>query len=355
VSIVAYTGLPGSGKSYGVVEHQIIPALIAGRKVVTNIPLHFEAVQAFLAEKEVEFLRENVVEFPIDTVAPEPHRIYDFVTPGCVFVLDEVWKLFPQGLTGNKVPAEYGKLLAEHRHMVDASGNSTQIVFVVQDLANIAAFARRLVENTFVSTKLSHMGTSKAYRIDIYHGAVTGATPPVSNRLRFIAGRYKKEIYALYKSQTMSDAKEHGNEAKVDGRANIFKRPIVIAAIVFIPLSIGWGLWRFNAAWHEMGKGKGLVTNKAVESQGSAQRSSAEPAPLTARVRELLPSPPRLLAVVAGMGPSPLTGIIAADGRIYEVRAKDCAMEKRLRGVAWRCKWNGAWYDGAGVVGGFSG
>ena len=38
MSIVGYSGLPGSGKSYGVVENVVIPALEAGRHIITNIP-----------------------------------------------------------------------------------------------------------------------------------------------------------------------------------------------------------------------------------------------------------------------------------------------------------------------------
>ena len=36
--ITAYVGLPGSGKSYGVCEQVILPALAKGRPVFTNIP-----------------------------------------------------------------------------------------------------------------------------------------------------------------------------------------------------------------------------------------------------------------------------------------------------------------------------
>jgi len=38
MAIDAYTGMPGHGKSYGVVEHVIIPSLKQGRHVVTNTP-----------------------------------------------------------------------------------------------------------------------------------------------------------------------------------------------------------------------------------------------------------------------------------------------------------------------------
>ncbi len=68
-------------------------------------------------------------------VAAEPHRVREFVKPGCVWVLDEVWRLFPQGQHANRVPDDFKSLLAEHRHMLDAAGQSVRIVLGVQDLA----------------------------------------------------------------------------------------------------------------------------------------------------------------------------------------------------------------------------
>lgn len=37
MAISAYVGIPGSGKSYEVVASVIIPACIAGRRIVSNI------------------------------------------------------------------------------------------------------------------------------------------------------------------------------------------------------------------------------------------------------------------------------------------------------------------------------
>ncbi|MCT7418665.1 zonular occludens toxin domain-containing protein [Pseudomonas aeruginosa] len=42
MAIDAYVGKPGHGKSYGVVEHVIIPSLKQDRHVVTNIPLEVD-------------------------------------------------------------------------------------------------------------------------------------------------------------------------------------------------------------------------------------------------------------------------------------------------------------------------
>lgn len=238
MSILAYTGMPGSGKSYDTVANQILPALQAGRKVVTNIPLVKEEFDKLGCTGEL-------VDLPIERVAQSPETIQDFCTAGSVVIIDEVWRLFPAGLKANKVPEPYKQLLAEHRHMVDADGNSMQIVLVTQDLAQISAFARQLVEQTFVHTKLTHMGMAKRYRVDIYHGAVTGLKPNIQNRLREIYGTYDKKYFKLYQSHTMSEKKEDAatNESMVDARGNVLKKPVLIIGAVFIVFAVIYGFY----------------------------------------------------------------------------------------------------------------
>lgn len=265
MAILAYVGLMGSGKSYSAVEHQIMPALKSGRRVVTNIPMVQAEVQRAVPGAQV-------IEFPLEVVKAEPSKIYDYVVPGCVFVLDEVWKLFPAGEKVNKVPEPFKKLLAEHRHMVDAAGNSIQIVLVVQDLGNIGAFASRLVESTFVTTKLTAVGANGSFRVDIYNGSLKGPRYPVAQNARQLFGRYNKDVYKLYKSHTMSESATSGaNEKKIDGRNNIFRRPIFIIGIpACIVISFG--------AWHMLrGSMEKMTGHKA--SVTAAQPEAARPPP----------------------------------------------------------------------------
>lgn len=257
--------MPGSGKSYNAVEQIVIPALKAKRKVVTNVPLHLDKLRALCPDGEV-------VEFPVAAVAQDPETIRNFVTAGCVFVLDEVWRLWPAGEKANKVPEPFKSLLAEHRHMVDEAGNSVSIVLLVQDLANIGSFARRLVEQTFIHTKLTHVGMSNRFRVDIFHGPVTGTIGPTSNRLREIFGSYKPEVYDCYKSHTMSEAKQDGaNEKHIDKRGNILRRPGLIAAAIIAPLMVGFGVYKTLQFFRHP---SGLINSSAV---GGANSSATSP------------------------------------------------------------------------------
>jgi zona occludens toxin len=236
VSIIAYTGLPGSGKSYDVVANQIVAALKRNRRVVTNVPLLRDAVRNATPKGEI-------VEFPMDLIAAEPERLEEYCTPGSVCIIDELWRLFPSGVKTNQVPEIFKSWLAEHRHRVDSRGQAMQIVFVTQDLSQIAAFARQLVEQTFHHTKLSHVGMEGRFRIDIYHGPVTGAVPSTSNRLREVHARYKPEIFLMYKSHTMSESMSSGaDESKMDLRGNVLRRPIIWLGLLGVIGAVAWAV-----------------------------------------------------------------------------------------------------------------
>lgn len=242
MSIYAYTGLPGSGKSYGVVANQVLPALKAGRLVVTNLPLKVELLQQEIPGCEVRtFLTSQIAEDPesMDTVFP----------PGCVAIIDECWRLWPAGRKVDKIPEAYKSFLAEHRHRVDEEQRSTQIVLVTQDLAQIANFARQLVETTFHHKKLGALGMRGKYAVGSYDGAITGNAPPESKKINGSVGQYKDEIWRFYESHTMSKAKGSGaDETPVDDRATVWGRTSVWVGLVVALVGLGWGgTWAYNA------------------------------------------------------------------------------------------------------------
>jgi zona occludens toxin len=257
MSILAYTGLPGSGKSYSVVEHQIIPALKAGRRIVTNLAVHADRLNESFPDGEL-------ITFNVAEVQGEPDKILELVTPGSVLVLDEVWRLFPAGVQTAKIPEAYKKLLAEHRHMVNSKGESCQIVLVTQDLAQISSFAVQLIEQTFRTVKLGLLGMNKSYRVDVFPGPVKGPSPSMQRRIREIYGRYRKEVFSYYNSHTMSEAAGEGgaDESKIDKRGNLLRSPAFIAggviAVLLFVFSIRYAVRAFSG-----GKGSLLPTTSA--------------------------------------------------------------------------------------------
>lgn len=255
MAIDAYVGLPGHGKSYGVVEHVIIPSLKQGRHVVTNIPLNVDALLMDFGGT-VQQLPNNWFELG---------DLSEYAINGCVLVLDELWRRWPAGMLANQATTEDKALLAEHRHRVDKENRSMRVVLVTQDLSQIASWVRVLVESTYRVSKKS----KNFYVVSIYNGAVTGVRPPKSAMLRQATGRFKKQVYVYYSSATQSDTGNVGDESKADGRASILK---------------SWGLWALiglslvGGIFGLMGV-KSFFTPKTVETPKPAAPAPLPPPP----------------------------------------------------------------------------
>jgi zona occludens toxin len=236
MAIEAYVGLPGHGKSYGVVEHVVLPSIMEGRHVVTNIPLEREDILADhgIPGSEITQLPEDWFERP---------DMADFVPAGSVLILDELWRRWPSGLKANQASLADKSLLAEHRHRVDSLGRSMRIVLVTQDLSQLASWVRILVEQTYKMTKLTAIGSAKKYRVDIYLGAPTGQSIPKSKLIRQTYGQYKKQVYKYYSSATQSATGSVGDESKADKRGVIWRSPFIIFSIVGPLIGIPLGLW----------------------------------------------------------------------------------------------------------------
>lgn len=226
MTITAYTGLPGHGKSYGVVANIILPALRQKRIVYTNIPLNDELC--------LNDFGMCVIPFHTDDIVKNPNWFRDVFQAGSIIVIDEVWRLWPSGLKLTQARECDKEFLAEHRHMVGENGLATEIVLVTQDLSQVASFARTLVENTFRVTKLSAVGLSRGYRVDVYFGVVTGAKPNPKNREREIFGKFSKDVYRYYKSHTKSKTGEAGDESRTDKRFNILGGYSVKLGFIFV-------------------------------------------------------------------------------------------------------------------------
>jgi len=226
MAIIAYTGLPGHGKSYGVVENVIIPALKTKRTVFSNIPMNDDVC--------LNDFGMTVIPFHIDDIIKNPNWWNDVFQSGAILVIDELWRLWPSGLKATGVREGDKEFLAEHRHRVGDNGFSVEIYFVTQDLSQIAMFARALVESTVRMVKRTNLGLDNRFRVDIYSGAVTGSKPPAAKREREIhGGKFSKEIYKYYKSHTKSQTGDAGDESKTDKRGNILKGLGIKVGIIF--------------------------------------------------------------------------------------------------------------------------
>lgn len=256
MSISAYVGLPGHGKSYGVVENVIIPALKNQRLIFSNIPMN--------DEKCLEDFGCSVTPFDTKDLEKNPNWFTDVFTAGAIFVFDECWRLWPAGLKANNVLEQHKTFLAEHRHLVGENGFSTEIYLVTQDLGQLASFARALVETTYRMVKRISIGLDNRFRVDIYEGCVTGSKPPASKRVRELhGGKFKKEIYQYYKSHTKSESGIAGNETRVDRRGNGLGRLSIKLGFIFILLAIPYLIYSFNSVKKTYGQPEPVKINQS--------------------------------------------------------------------------------------------
>lgn len=243
--ISIYAGGTGSGKSYGVMEHVLLPALKEGRQIITNMALKQEEI-------EREYPQHRITIATIEQML-EP-GFFTAIPGGTLFCVDEAWRLWPSGQKLTAVPEEQLEFIRMHRHRVGEDGRSCEIVIISQAVGDVSTAVRRVIDYTYLSKNLQHLGMSKSYRIDVYDKAPTGDNPPEQSRIRQIFGTYKPEIYKYYKSHTQSITGVAGNEKRADGRANVLKSKLILiglpASVLFIAGGIYYASQFFKSETH---------------------------------------------------------------------------------------------------------
>ncbi|VVE74035.1 Zonular occludens toxin [Pandoraea anapnoica] len=221
MAINAYTGLMGSGKSYEVVSSVIVPAVIAGRRVVTNIDgiqpdlIREHCIDVRKADPDalgeiVPVTNDDVQrdDFFPDETKPDAQSV---VKPGDLVAIDEAWNFWS---VGNKLKPEHMRFFRMHRHYVHPeSGVACDVALMIQSIGDLHRQLRAVVEITFVTKKLKELGLTSNYRVELYDGGKVTR----SNRIDIFTKRYSKAIFPLYQSY----AGGKGKERAIDRRQNV--------------------------------------------------------------------------------------------------------------------------------------
>jgi zona occludens toxin len=246
--INAFGGGPGTGKTYGVVEHVILPAIAAGRFIITNIDgLNTEAIYEYVAKN---FYKDKIIcighirtcsrdapgedgFFPGDASLDKPNPC---PPPTLQVVVDEATRYW---VMGEKVSKEAQFFFREHRHFANEVGHTCDLVVIDPDLMQLARPLRGKIELSSLTHKLKSIGVNR-YVVRLYRGCkLTGKPQSVNGPYKF-----KPEIYALYKSYAHANAKE----SAVDGRQNIFASKVVWAYLIGVVVCVSiaaWLVWGF--------------------------------------------------------------------------------------------------------------
>jgi len=263
MSIIAFTGTPGSGKSYDAVA-KIIANLRMGRMVFTNIrgldqPLCLEMIKMLTGLDDC-WLAHYLHYLP-------DHQVIDFwnhVTPGALIVLDEVQNFFNARNWASKENTMFNMWASTHRH------HGYEVILITQNIQRIDTAVRALVEWTYVYRKMNFFGSlfTQKYLCYAYGGEDT-AGAALSKSVR----TYDSKIFLCYQSYVSKDIKEQG----IMKHVNVLKHPVFYA----IPVVFGYFIYMlFHSG---MIHGDLFGTNKQFDKlKGKTAGTSSLPAVVSA-------------------------------------------------------------------------
>lgn len=193
--IYAIVGRPRSGKSYESVVYHIIPAIKAGRKVVTNVSLNISYFQKVFGNdvlKLIKVVDGKLSEFgstqrPFSVFEDYQDDWRDDNNKGPLFVIDECHMVLPNRQLDSKILEFYSL----HGHY------GYDIILLTQNLRKVHRDVKDMIEMTYYCAKNTAFGSDKTYTKKVRIGATTEV---VNEEQR----KYKKEFFPFYQSHTQS-------------------------------------------------------------------------------------------------------------------------------------------------------
>lgn len=205
--IYALTGKTGGGKSYESVKNYIIPFILSGRRIVTNIPLKLDHFRAVYGDEIVDELI-IVVEYDFHNYGsrkifsePQDYEKYqDWKNEkgqSVAFFIDEAHLSLPVSRTDTPVLEYYSM----HRHA------GVDIYLITQNMRKVHRDIRDLVDLEYRCKKLAMVGKPESYIVKVHDG-VGGH---VNNEYQ---REYEKHVFPFYKSHTRSEEPIEEDTAK---------------------------------------------------------------------------------------------------------------------------------------------
>ncbi|BBL58146.1 zonular occludens toxin domain-containing protein [Methylomonas koyamae] len=330
MAIPALVGLPGHGKSYSAVELFIIAAITEKRKIVTNIPLNIDNLKRDYPDYNFDGCLIDIDLDKLKTAGPEAWRDPATMPPSALYLLDELWKIWPAGLKASNIPPYQLSFIKEHRHYLDETGREPDIVLVTQNLEDICNAVRTMVETTIICTKLTAVGKKGNFRRDYYEGSVKGFQGPKSKFIRSDhMVKYQAEVWQYYKSHT----KASGNVTAVNNTgvvsATVFNglgfKIGVAALVLFISMAI-WGYFKTSSDVEKLTKKPVTIAKPAPPATVNAAPRTAQPQNQP-KPTQLVSSSYRLAGIYVLPGSS-IAVIATNDGRSIRIDAtKHCHLD----------------------------
>lgn len=184
--VKAFIGLQRQGKSYSAMKYAVLPMLKAGRKVITSIAVTDKALEEF---PNLEYQKEIN---------------YKDIHAGAVYVLDEVWKECPKGLTTAKLPEIFKEFFAMSGHLVGENDLTTEIIIITQNFeTQLCDYILGQIETTYYVEKVPLTDKINQCRTTTYRGVVKG-NPPRAKNEGVKLEKYDPKVFEYYKSNSGS-------------------------------------------------------------------------------------------------------------------------------------------------------
>lgn len=278
MSIFFLEGLPGAGKSYECVIRHLLPALRAGRSVITNVPgldhdvikrhlgqLSFSltyididtsvraAVDAYIEASSAQN-RPALQQVMMTIAAATAQEILESVlVKDALILLDEVQNYF--GSSSGALPVSTIRFFAEHRHQ------GLDLVLMGQHVGDVHDLIRHRIEVLTHLQKLVALGVPNRY-------SWTNYTLSGGKRTKILNGveKYDKEIFSIYESH---HAGTSNKTLYVDDRNNVFNGVFFKYVLPFFFLAACFGLyWVYGFIWG--GKGFDSTLSKGLPVSASS-------------------------------------------------------------------------------------
>lgn len=244
MSIKIHHGAPGSYKSSGAIHTDVLPAIKAGRHIITN-------VRGFTAERCKEVLGKAVPdEFQVTYIETESQegrdrlaRFYHWAPKGVFFLVDEVQRIFPPAWRQSDLdrldypggpdvakadgrPETIDVAFDMHRH------HNWDFVFTTPNIKKVHSVIRAASETAIRHTNMKILGFGRRYKTVLHLADNSGSS--VSDVLQ--AKPFNKVpdyVFKLYDSTTT------GQVTDTIAGSSIFRDPKILFILAL------WGLCVF--------------------------------------------------------------------------------------------------------------
>lgn len=230
--IIFLEGVMGSGKTYEAVKYHIIPALLNGRKVITNVPMERNKLAAVYGFQILDLLdvRENkknedgthyiafdsVEEFKDTWQHPETNQ-------GALYVIDEC-----------QIPIPNIRSERTHQLFIEASmqrHSGHDWILITQNIDNVYQPIAKLAQAIHYMRKRLSLGFTKSYFHFVYDGNTKGKLY-IEKSVRI----YDDRVFLFYKSHTRSDkaVKEQSLNAFTNTRFKMLRMPVLFVSALIL-------------------------------------------------------------------------------------------------------------------------